>query len=75
MQKVVKIPYKNYICLSLFKYDILEKNNIVCKQYTIYPLSVKENKLYLYDGYIKEVLKYDELSFNSTNRYAVYKKS
>ena len=43
------IPYKNYICLSLFKYDILEKNNIVCKQYTIYPLSVKDDKLYLYD--------------------------
>ena len=43
------IPCKNYICLSLFKYDILEKNNVVCKQYTIYPLSVKDDKLYLYD--------------------------
>lgn len=44
-----KIGYKNYICLSLFKYDILEKNNIVCKQYTIYPLNVRDGRLYLYD--------------------------
>ena len=47
------IPYKNYICLSLFKYDILEKNNIVCKQYTIYPLNVRDGSLYLYDTLFK----------------------
>ena len=50
-----------------------EATNIVMNNEDIY--FIKDNKLYLYDGYIKEVLKYDELSFNSTNRYAVYKKS
>ena len=47
------IPHKNYICLSLFKYDVLEKNNIVCKQYTIYPLNVRDGRLYLYDTLFK----------------------
>ena len=50
-----------------------EASNIVMNNENIY--FVKDNKLYLYDGYLREILKYDELSFNSTNRYAVYKKS
>ena len=50
-----------------------EAENIVMNNEDIY--FVKDNKLYLYDGYLREILKYDELSFNSTNRYAVYKKS
>lgn len=50
-----------------------EAENIVMNNEDIY--FIKDNKLYLYDGYLKEILKYDELSFNSDNRYAVYKKS
>lgn len=49
-----------------------EAENIVMNNEDIY--FIKDNKLYLYDGYLKEILKYDELSFNSNNRYAVYKK-
>ena len=49
-----------------------EAENIVMNNEDIY--FIKDNKLYLYDGYLKEILKYDELSFNSDNRYAVYKK-
>ena len=54
----------------LFKADSI--SNVSMANDDVYFIS--DNKLYLYNGTVKEVLSYDELSFNSVNRYAVYKK-
>ncbi len=54
----------------LFKADSI--SNVSMANNDVYFIS--DNKLYLYNGTVKEVLSYDELSFNSVNRYAVYKK-
>jgi hypothetical protein len=64
--------YNSIFKVSTLLFKVNNITNVSMANDDIYFIS--DNKLYLYDGALKEILSYDELSFNSINRYAVYTK-
>lgn len=68
------IYYNKKLNKKIYLFSMEDTSNITLIDNTLY--FIKGNTLYYYDIYhgLKKVISYDELLFNKTNRYAVYKK-
>lgn len=68
------IYYNKILNKNIYLFNMKDTSNITLIDNTLY--FIKGDTLYYYDIYhgLKKVISYDELLFNKTNRYAIYKK-